>query len=119
MTTGCTRSMNHRVLTRLGVATVVMVGLMGSLAAAGPTARAGYLNDDKFLEALRSQGINYRSEAAAISAGHLVCTDLDDGEVPSQVAHDLMNSSDLDAFHAGYFVGASIGAYCPKYASAS
>lgn len=121
MTTACTRSMD-RVLIGLGVptlvATLVMVALLGPLGAAAPTARADP-NDDKFLAALRSQGINYRSAATAISAGHSVCTALDHGEAPSQVAQDMMNSSNLDGFHAGYFVGASIGAYCPNYASES
>jgi hypothetical protein len=43
------------------------------------------------------------------------------GETPAQVAQDVMNykdvvsSSNLDAYHAGFFVGASIAAYCPKY----
>jgi hypothetical protein len=30
----------------------------------------------------------------------------------------VINNSDLDHYHAGYFVGASIGAYCPYYSSA-
>ncbi len=28
---------------------------------------------------------------------------------------DVLANSHLDAFHAGFSVGASIGAYCPKY----
>jgi Protein of unknown function (DUF732) len=50
------------------------------------------------------------------------CTELDKGETPAQVAQDVMNnkdvlaSSNLDAFHAGFFAGASIGAYRPMYA---
>ena len=56
-----------------------------------------------------------------IAAGHVACTELDQGETPAQVAQDVMNnkdvltSSNLDAHHAGFFVGASIAAYCPKY----
>ena len=100
------------------VATLVAVTLPGPLGAGVSTARAG-ANDDKFLTALRSQGIVYQSAAAAVAAGHLVCTDIEHGETPTQVAQDVMNSSNLDAFHAGYFVGASIGAYCRIYDSAS
>lgn len=117
MTTACTRSID-RVLTGLGVPTLVMAALLGPLGAAAPTAHA-HPNDDEFLAALQSKGITYNSAPAAIAAGHLVCTELDQGETPGQVAQDVMNNSDLDAYHAGYFVGASIGAYCPYYSSAS
>lgn len=96
---------------------VTTVALLGPLGVAAPIPRADYPGDDTFLDALRSQGINYRSAEVAISAGHLVCADLDRGEAASHVAQDLMNSSNLDDFHAGYFVGASIGAYCPNDAS--
>jgi hypothetical protein len=34
---------------------------------------------------------------------------------PGRAGRDEQQSN-LDGFHAGYFVGASIGAYCPKYA---
>jgi hypothetical protein len=30
-----------------------------------------------------------------------------------------LSSSTLDSYHAGYFVGVSIKAYCPKYAAAA
>ncbi|WP_141251284.1 DUF732 domain-containing protein, partial [Mycobacterium avium] len=46
-----------------------------------------------------------------------VCDELDHGRTPVQVASDVMKSSNLDAFHAGYFCGASIRVYCPRYAS--
>jgi hypothetical protein len=72
--------------------------------------------DDKFLAALQAQSITYRSPEAAIAAGHLVCTELDQGQPKSQVAQDVIDQTDLDPYHAGYFVGASVGAYCPQYA---
>jgi len=77
--------------------------------------------DAKFLAALSSKGITYTSPEVMIAAGQVACTELDRGEAPAQVAQDVMNnkdvltSSNLDAFHAGFFVGASIAAYCPKY----
>jgi hypothetical protein len=100
------------------VATLAAVALLRPLGASAPIARADSI-DDKFLAALRSQGITYQSAEAAIAAGHLVCTELDRGETPQQVAQDVMNISNLDPFHAGYFVGASIGAYCPNHAQNS
>ncbi|WP_264055884.1 DUF732 domain-containing protein, partial [Mycobacterium nebraskense] len=77
--------------------------------------------DAEFLAALSSQGITYASPEVMIAAGHAVCTELDRGETPAQVAHDVMNHKDvltgsnLAAHHAGFLVGASIAAYCPTY----
>ena len=96
-------------------ATVVTAALLGPFGVAGPTARADPL-DDKFLAALTSQSITYRAPDAAIAAAHLVCTRLDQGADKGQVAQEVMDNSDLDPYHAGYFVGASVGAYCPQYA---
>ena len=90
---------------------VLLVALLGPLGAATSAAHADP-NDEKFLEALHSQGIDYRSAAGAIASGHAACRELEDGRAASDVAQDVMNSSNLDGFHAGYFVGASIGAYC-------
>ena len=104
-----------RVPTFATVTTFAAVALMGPLGAAAPIARAEPI-DDRFLAALQSQGITYQSPEAAIAAGHLVCSELDHGETPQQVAQDVINVSNLDPFHAGYFVGASIGAYCPNHA---
>ncbi|MGA9491108.1 MAG: DUF732 domain-containing protein [Mycobacterium sp.] len=77
--------------------------------------------DAKFLAALDSRGITYASPEVMIAAGHVACEELDRGEAPGQVAQDVMNNKDvlitsnLDGYHAGFFVGASIGAYCPEH----
>ncbi|HTZ12151.1 MAG TPA: DUF732 domain-containing protein [Mycobacterium sp.] len=110
MATGCTR-----VPTFATVTTLAAVTLLGPPGAAAPIARADPI-DDRFLVALQSQAITYQSPEGAIAAGRLVCSELDHGETPQQVAQDVMNVSNLDPFHAGYFVGASIGAYCPGHA---
>jgi hypothetical protein len=99
-------------------ATVVTAALLGPLGVGVPTVRADP-SDDKFLAALQVQTISYRSPEAAIAAGHLVCDELDRGETKSQVAQDVMDNTDLDPYHAGFFVGASVGAYCTQYASAN
>jgi len=96
------------------VAALGAIALLGPLGVAAPIAR-GEPIDDRFLAALRSQGITYQSPEAAIAAGHLVCTELDRGETEDQVAQDVMNVSNLDPYHAGYFVGASIGAFCRNH----
>lgn len=111
-----------RVLSLLAACVVLVVALLGPPGAPASTAHADPADADaKFLAALSSRGITYESPEVMIAAGRVACTELDQGETPGQVAQDVMNnkdvltSSNLDAFHAGFFVGASIGAYCPKY----
>lgn len=87
-----------------------LVGVLGATPAAHASAA-----DDAFLAALTAKGINYESPETAIRSGHLVCQELESGEAPQQVANDVMTNSHLDGYHAGYFVGVSIRAYCPKY----
>ena len=99
-------------VTRLVVA--VAVALLGPLAAVS-TAHADS-NDNKFLSILKQEGItDHISPAHAIEAGHMVCQKLDDGAKPADVVSDVLNSSDMPAYHSGYFVGAAIKAYCPQY----
>src|ERR1700746_2870483 len=98
--------------TRLALA----VALLGPLAAAAPTAHADAV-DDAFIAALKAKGISVASPQSAIIAGHVVCDQLNLGRQPSDVATDVTKNSNLDGYHAGYFVGASIAAYCSKYAS--
>lgn len=97
----------------LAAGIVPAAGLLGILGEA-PTAHASAA-DDAFLAALTAKGINYESPETAIRSGHLVCQELESGESPQQVANDVMSNSHLDGYHAGYFVGVSIRAYCPKY----
>jgi hypothetical protein len=105
------------VLPLLAACVVLVVGLLGPLGTAASPAHADPADvDERYLAALSSHGITYTSPEVGIAAGHLVCTKLDGGEAPTDVAKDVMNSSSLDGYHAGYFVGASIGAYCPQYA---
>ncbi len=102
-----------RLLSLLATGVAPVVGLLGPLAPA-QTAH-GDATDDAFLSALKAKGINYESPEAAINSGHTVCHNLDVGQTPEQVANDVLNNSHLDGYHAGYFVGVSIRAYCPKY----
>lgn len=77
--------------------------------------------DNAFLEALDSAGIKYTSPEKAIAAGHYVCQLLDQGKTKGQVAARVMirnvcpSSCIMDPYLAGYFVGASVSAYCPQY----
>ncbi|MEE6177877.1 DUF732 domain-containing protein [Mycobacterium sp. 050134] len=80
-----------------------------------PAAR-GDATDDAFIAAIKAHGIDHESDKAVIAAGHLVCHQLDMGKSQDEIATDVMNSSGLDAEHAGYFVAVAERAYCPRYA---
>jgi hypothetical protein len=91
----------------------VVMAFFGSLA----TAHADTIsNDNHFLAMLKTEGItDHISPAHAIEAGHMVCTKLDGGMTPTQVANDVVNSSNMPAYHCGFFVGAAIKVYCPTH----
>jgi Protein of unknown function (DUF732) len=100
--------------TRLVVAAVALLGPLG----ATPTAHADAA-DDAFLARLQSDGVTDDSQDAAIEAGHKVCEYLDQGKTLDQVVYDVLFSSHLPAYDSGYFVGASVHAYCPQHAPQS
>jgi hypothetical protein len=94
---------------------VPLVALLSLVGVAAPTAHADAV-DDTFLSALKAKGINFASPQAAIVAGHEVCDELDLGRQSSDVANDVTKNSNLDGYHAGFFVGVSIAAFCPRHA---
>ncbi|MDT5147336.1 MAG: hypothetical protein QOC58_1981 [Mycobacterium sp.] len=98
---------------RLAPGLVLAIGLAGPLAA---TAHADAA-DDTFLTALNAKGIKFGTPEKALIAGHEVCDELENGKTAAQVATTVQNNSNLDGYHAGYFVGAAIRAYCPQHAS--
>jgi hypothetical protein len=95
---------------------VLAVALIGLTGVAAPSARADSV-DDLFLAAVKGHGINFASSQNALLAAHQVCDELDSGRAKSDVANDVMSSSNLDGYHAGYFVGASVAAFCPRHHS--
>jgi len=99
-------------VTRLLVA--VAVALIGPLGAVS-TAHAD-TNDNKFIALLNAEGItDHVSPSHAIEAAHTVCSKLEAGMSPNDVANDVLNSSTMPAYHCGYFVGAAIKVYCPQF----
>ena len=91
---------------------IAMFGPLGT-----PIAHADVAADNTFTAALSSKGIRFASPQAAIIAGHEVCDELNLGRTTAQVATDVTKNSNLDGYHAGYFVGLSIATYCPQHAS--
>ena len=93
---------------------VLAVALLGLVAVAAPTAHADAV-DSNFLGAIGSKGITFASGQSAIVAGHEVCDELDQGRQATDVANDVMTQTNLDGYHAGFFVGVSIAAFCPRH----
>jgi hypothetical protein len=94
---------------------LLTVALLGLLAISTPTAHADAV-DSNFLNALKSKGVTFASAQAAVQAGHQVCDNLDQGRATQDVANDVMQQSGLDGYHAGFFVGVSVAAFCPRHA---
>jgi Protein of unknown function (DUF732) len=95
---------------------VLAVAPLSVMGVAAPTAHADYAVDSSnFLGVLSSRGITYTSRQAAIAAAHEVCSELDRGGQASDVANNVMTQSALDGYHAGFFVGVSIAAFCPRH----
>lgn len=103
-----------------GIRRHVLVAALFSCAvlAAAPAAHADGI-DGQFLNALQSKGINFATPQAAIMAGHQVCDELDQGRQKGDIATSLGNGGVLDGYHAGFFVGLSIAAYCPRHHGAA
>lgn len=71
--------------------------------------------DDTFVAALAKNGISMSDRGAVISMAHSVCAGFDKGEPSTHVALGIARETPLSARQAGYFVGLSVAAYCPRY----
>jgi hypothetical protein len=99
---------------------LVLAGaLLGFAAQTVPAAHADADTGGTFLSALTAKGITFGSRPAAIAAAHEVCAELDQGQQASDVANTVMTQTNLDGYHAGFFVGASIAAMCPRHANST
>ena len=72
--------------------------------------------DQRFLDVLHSHGIAFLSPEWAIWDAHEVCVNLENGVAPETIAENVEQQSGMDGWHSGFFVGASIAAYCPQWA---
>jgi len=117
-TVGAPKSHSASPLRSLVAGLILAIALIGVVAETAATAHADAdagSNSSKFLGALTSKGITFGTGQAAIAAAAQVCDELDQGKQASDVANDVMTQSSLDGYHAGFFVGASIAAMCPRH----
>lgn len=78
-----------------------------------PTKPPSKTMDEKFLDVIHEEGIFKNLTFQAIDLAKSTCDTLDAGASLRQImsiATETMSVGD-----AGFFIGASIGAYCPKY----
>ena len=106
---------SHSPLPSLIADLVLAAALLIAVGVAVPTAHADAEDSGNFPGALSSRGITFGSKQAATLAGHQVCDQLDRGMQASDVANEVMTQTNLDGYHAGFFVGVSIAAFCPRH----
>jgi hypothetical protein len=78
-------------------------------------AAQGDTGDDAFLETLRASGIHIKNSNATIAASHVACMAFDQGQSYLSVTNVIENSTGLDDWQSGFFVGDAIASYCPEY----
>ena len=71
--------------------------------------------DGDFVAALAKEGIVFNDQNTAIAIAHTVCAELDKSNKSAILAMKLTKETDLSLNKSGYFIGASISAYCPQY----
>jgi hypothetical protein len=70
--------------------------------------------DDAFVAALAKQQIAFADHDTAIAVAHTVCAQFDRTNKSGVIAMKLMKDTDLSLKQSGYFIGASVSAYCPQ-----
>ncbi|CAJ1494901.1 DUF732 domain-containing protein [[Mycobacterium] kokjensenii] len=92
----------------------IVVTVLPAAVLLAPAAYADAI-DTTFLGALNAKGIGFANGQSAVIAGHEVCDELDVGRPKTDVVSEVMRSSRLDDYHAGFFVGVSVSAFCPRH----
>ncbi|WP_197518452.1 DUF732 domain-containing protein [Mycobacterium sp. E3198] len=72
-------------------------------------------SDGDFVGALEERGISVADPDSAVATAHEICAELDRGEGAAVVVLKLMTDTNLSSAQAGYFIGASVTAYCPQH----
>jgi hypothetical protein len=109
----------------------IILGIIAVLAIAGiaigvaistssHTSRASTSTMDRVFVAAIHRGIPQTvstADSVIVAEGHQVCSAFDTGANFLSVAGTVMDDG-YTPYESGYYIGASIGAYCPKYLSA-
>jgi hypothetical protein len=93
--------------------TVCAVFLSGALVSAAP-ASADQM-DDAFVAALPQAGITMSDPGTAIGMARTMCAGLDSNQTVPVLALQVMRDTNFSPRQAGFFIGLSVAAYCPRY----
>jgi hypothetical protein len=85
----------------------------GALVSAAPASADP--TDDAFDAALIKAGITFPDHSNEIATAHAVCAGLDKSNRSTILAMKLAKDNDLSLKQSGYFIGASVAAYCPQH----
>ena len=105
--------MVNRVLAFFGIAAIA-TGLCQAALTGAPTAAASSV-DDVFIAAITKQGIQPPSSKEAVGEAHNVCAMLDGGAGLADTIDAVAEDTGLKPYNSGFFVGVSIGIYCPEH----
>lgn len=103
-------------------AAVMLAGgvFVGVLIALNSTSHhvTGIQRDQAFLSVVHNQifDLDNTSDRTLINEGHAVCNTLNEGGGLFEATAEIAAWTGIAPTDAGYFVGASIGAYCPRNA---
>jgi hypothetical protein len=92
-----------------------MLAVAAALFTAAPAAAEE--PDDSFLGTIDALGIPITDPAVAISAAREACQSLDEGASVPAAVDTVATDTGISPDEAAYFVGVSIGAYCPHHES--
>jgi hypothetical protein len=95
------------VASTLGIAALVSAGTAGATA-----------TDDAFVGALADQGITPPSTQEAVSLAFDVCSTFDKGGSLYDAVNSVSTTTDLVEDDSAFFVGLSVGTYCPEHTAA-
>ncbi|HZC92127.1 MAG TPA: DUF732 domain-containing protein [Mycobacterium sp.] len=87
--------------------------LLAALFSAAPASADA--TDAAFVAALAKERIVVTDQNTAVAMAHAVCAGFDNNAKSGVLALKLMKQTDLSLQQSGYFLGASISAYCPQY----
>lgn len=93
-----------------------MIGLgLATTVAPKAAAEPQTINEVVFIMTLDQGGIGFVSEDAAIAEGKNICRLFDQGRSVTVIGLTIARNSGLSLEKSGYFMGASVAAFCPRY----
>jgi hypothetical protein len=97
------------------VSTAAAASALGIAALVGAGTAGASATDDTFMTVLADEGIQAPSTEEAVSTALDVCAMFDEGKDLYDAVSAVSDYTELEMDDSAYFVGASIGTYCPEH----